>query len=155
MIPNNNYQSSINTPIAPPISNYNNNSPAVNINEINPEFNNQVPINNNNNVALPSNYNIGGNEPYQNIMASSINLVEYYQHNLKSQSKFVKCPTCGYLALSKVKQEFSMGNCLCAYCLGALVWFIYQQCRNKDSSCYDAEHSCSNCNILLNKYNAC
>jgi len=114
MIPNNNYQSSINTPIAPPISNYNNNSPAVNINEINPEFNNQVPINNNNNVALPSNYNIGGNEPYQNIMASSINLVEYYQHNLKSQSKFVKCPTCGYLALSKVKQEFSMGNCLCA-----------------------------------------
>jgi hypothetical protein len=81
--------------------------------------------------------------------------IQNLQNALKSSSKFVSCPYCRYHAMTQVDKSCSIPNIICAVGFCVLPWLIFQPCRGKDLSCYDAEHFCTRCHNKLASYNAC
>jgi hypothetical protein len=77
------------------------------------------------------------------------------QKSLKSESKYVMCPYCKYKAMTQIEKKCSVSNTLCGALSLILPWLIFQACRGKDLSCYNAEHFCTRCHNKLATYQAC
>ena len=66
-----------------------------------------------------------------------------------------QCPNCNKMMTTFVVKKV---NC-CALCLclvTGVLWYVLIQCfRGKDLCCYDASHTCPNCNALVGSYTSC
>ena len=74
---------------------------------------------------------------------------------LKSNPQFITCPQCGYSGITRTVNNFNIANCLCCFFTDPVCWLLFQVCRGKDISCFDATHFCASCNAVLGNYSAC
>ena len=74
---------------------------------------------------------------------------------LKSNPQFITCPHCGYSGITRTVNNFNIPNCLCCWFTDPICWLLFQVCRGKDISCFDATHFCASCNAVLGNYSAC
>ena len=74
--------------------------------------------------------------------------------SLKSVSTFINCPKCKHMQVTRTTPECNVVSGLLAFCCHPC-WFIYQSCNAKDMNCYDTEHHCQKCQILIGKYESC
>lgn len=73
---------------------------------------------------------------------------------LKSFPQFIKCPFCGEITPTVANRSCNICNVLCFICLPGC-WFLCGICKEKDMNCYNANHSCMNCQKHVAQYNAC
>ena len=73
---------------------------------------------------------------------------------LKTNPQFITCPQCGYSGITRTVNNFNIVNCLCCWFTDPICWLLFQVCRGKDISCFDATHFCASCNVLLGNYSA-
>jgi hypothetical protein len=74
---------------------------------------------------------------------------------LRSNTQFVTCPFCRNQAMTRTERTCSVANIICCIFTTPLTWLIFQACRSKDISCYDADHFCTRCGNNLANYHAC
>ena len=75
--------------------------------------------------------------------------------NIKTDPCQIVCPYCKNQIKTRVVKDCNWYSvCLC-YCYGFLTWMIFQCCRNKAYSCFDAEHFCPICGNKIAEYSSC
>ena len=75
--------------------------------------------------------------------------------NIKTDPCQIVCPYCKNQIKTRVVKDCNWYSvCLC-YCYGFLTWTIFQCCRNKAYSCFDAEHFCPRCGNKIAEYSSC
>lgn len=80
--------------------------------------------------------------------------VRIQQENLRSNAACAVCPRCGKVGYTRAEQKCNVASIVFFCCLSEC-WFCYQILQKKDLNCYDATHTCTNCNTMIANYNAC
>lgn len=113
-------------------------------------------------ITPPVNTNIVQNVPNVNKRKSNNNVsinqkVEVYTDKSVYQTNpiIVLCPSCKNENLTTVELSLNWSNYCCYFLTTPLCWCAYQIYKDKDFSCNDAQHYCSNCGRQHHKYKAC
>lgn len=126
----------------------------------NPNNNYNNPYQNNNYNNAPPQITVNNSSGFPNsnhnvVVTNQVNAIVISIDEFKSSSISTVCPQCKVQINTNPKTNFSMTNYCLYYCLGPIVWIIYQAVKNKDYNCTDAQHYCPNCKYLIATYTAC
>lgn len=110
-------------------------------------------------ITPPVNTQIIQNVPNVNKRKSNQNVS--YNQKIEDKSVYttnpiiVLCPSCKNENLTTVELSLNWTNYYCYFLTTPLCWCAYQIYKDKDFSCNDAQHYCSNCGRQHHKYKAC
>ena len=73
----------------------------------------------------------------------------------KTNPVFFKCPSCYKCKHTRVEKNVNLWNVALCVVTHPVVWLVHQSLKNKEYSCMDAQHYCSECNYPMYNYKAC
>ena len=82
--------------------------------------------------------------------------VDYVHESLKPYPVFAVCTNsnCRFIGPTKVNKTMNVLNCLfCYFFVGC--WFVFNQLKRKEFSCYDSDHHCLKCGTKIGNYESC
>ena len=81
--------------------------------------------------------------------------VMLHPDSFKTTPVSITCPSCQKPITTTVTQQWNWLTCCLCWWTGIIFFICIQICRGKDLNCYDATHTCPQCQAVVGSYTSC